>query len=270
MKIWLQKHAIQGRIPELDAWYQAHIAAVVHPGTEVVIRTLPRRTYRAEIPCEYVSYGALALKFNAYFANTALQAEREGYDAWVIAAGQDPGLPQARTLATIPTLGYGSTTFHYCAQNEIRFGLIGFIPGLREPIMDNLHRYRTHHLLSSYALIPGGKNAVLSAIEGHPDPFLEEFAKAASEAAALGAQVIIPAEGLPTEILWHHGVRHLAGLPVLDPLGLLLKSAENEVQLRSLGCVARPSTGYWFNQPDKAVLDHIESVFPISPIEHED
>lgn len=269
MKIWLQKHVIQGRNPELDEWYRQHIEAVVNPGTEVVIRTLPRRTYESHLPYDYVSYGAIALRFNQYFADTAVQAEREGYDAWVIAAGQDPGLPQARTLATIPTLGYGSTAFHYCAQNEIRFAIIGFIPALREPILGNIHRYRTTHLLSSYSLIPSGKTAVLSAISGNPDQFLEEFMKASSEAAEAGAQVIIPAEGLPAEVLWHCGVREIAGLPVIDPLGLLLKSAEREVQLRALGCVARPSTGFWFTQPDQRIMEYVESVYPPYKIEQE-
>lgn len=36
MRIWLQKHVIEDRLPELDRWYRAHIADVVDPGTEVV------------------------------------------------------------------------------------------------------------------------------------------------------------------------------------------------------------------------------------------
>lgn len=203
MRIWLQKHVIEGRMSALDDWYRAHIAAVVSPGTEVSIRTLPRRTYETDVPYQYVSYGAVALRFNHYFAETAVQAERDGYDAWVIAAGQDPGLPAARTLAAIPTLGYGCTVFNYCARNEMRFGIIGFAPGLREPIIDNVRRYRTDHLLVDYHLLPGSKETVTAAIGGRPERFLEEFAAAADEAAAAGAQVLIPAEGLPAEILWH-------------------------------------------------------------------
>lgn len=161
MKIWLQKHVISRRLPELDEWYDRHISAVVDPGTEVRIRTLPARTYATEVPYDYVPYGSVALRFNYYFAQTAVQAEREGYDAWVIAAGQDPGLPAARTLATIPTLGYGSTAFGYCARHEIRFGIVGFVPGLREPITDNVRRYGTGHLMSGYWVMPDGKQAVL-------------------------------------------------------------------------------------------------------------
>jgi allantoin racemase len=267
VRIWLQKHVIEDRLPELDDWYRSHIATVVDPATEVATRTLPRLTYQTDVPYQYVTYGAVAVHFNHYFAQSAVQAERDGFDAWVIAAGQDPGLPAARTLATIPTLGYGNTVFGHCARDEIRFGIIGFASGLREPIVENVRRYRTDHLLANYSVIPGGKEAVVAAIVGKPEQFLDEFGIAAAQAAAAGAQVIIPAEGLPAEVLWHYNIRTLAGLPVLDPLGLLLKSAENEVRLRALGCVARPTTGFWYARPDRDVTEHIESVFATTEIE---
>lgn len=261
MRIWLQKHIIEDRLPQLDEWYRAHIDDVVAPGTEVAIHTLPRRTYETDVPYQYVTYGAVAVYFNHYFARSAVRAERAGFDAWVIAAGQDPGLPAARTLATIPTLGYGSTVFHHCSREEIRFAIVGFAAGLREPILDNVRRYRTEHLLAGYSAIPSGKTAVVEAITGSPEHFLEEFTAAAEQLAGEGAQVIVPAEGLPAEILWHYGVRQLAGLPVIDPLGMLLKAAENEVRLRELGCAARPATGFHYARPEAALIEHIESVF---------
>ncbi|MBU3750835.1 MAG: hydantoin racemase [Mycobacterium sp.] len=267
MRIWLQKHVVEGRMPALDQWYRTHIGAVVDPGTEVVIHTLPRRAYEAAVPYDYVTFGAVAVHFNHYFARTAVQAERDGFDAWVIAAGQDPGLTAARTLATIPTLGYGSVSFHHCLREEMRFGLIGFAAALREPIVANVTRYRAEHLLASYSVIPGAKDAVVSAIAGDPDVFLGDFTTAAARAADEGAQVIIPAEGLPAEILWHYGIRELSGLPVLDPLGMVLKAAENEVRLRALGCVGRPTTGFGYARPPEALIEHIESVFAANEIE---
>lgn len=262
MRIWLQKHVVEGRMPELDEWYREHVAAVVDPGTEVVTHTLPPEAYETDIPEQRVTFGALAHHFNHYFARSAAQADRDGFDAWVIAAGQDPGLDGARAMATIPTLGYGSVTFNYCLREGIRFGIIGFAEGLREPITANVERYGAGHLLADYAIIPGGPKAMAAAIAGDPQRFLDEVAEAAAEAAAAGAQVIVPAEGLPAEALWHYGVREACGLPVLDPLGLLLKSAETEVRLRELGSVARPSTGFWFARPGQEALEEVERAFP--------
>jgi allantoin racemase len=267
MKIWLQKHVVEGRLPILDGWYREHIAAVVDPGTEVSIGSLPSDAYKTETPEKFVICGAIATEFNHYFARTAVKAELDGYDAWVIASGQDPGLQAARCLSTIPALGLGSTAFNYCAQKEMRFGIVGFIPGLREVIAENLHRYRTHHLLSCHCVIPGGESSISSAMAGKPDQLLEEVDSAAEQAKSAGAQVIIPAEGLITEALWANGIRTLRGLPVLDTLGLLLKSAEAEVRLRGLGCVARPSCGFWYEHPGREVMTHFENIFANQKIE---
>ena len=261
MRIWLQKHVVEGRMPELDQWYREHIAAVVDPGTEVVTHTLPPEAYEADIPEQLVTFGVMAVHFNHYFARTAAQADREGYDAWVIAAGQDPGLPAARVLATIPTLGYGSVAFNRCLREGIRFGIVGFADGLREPITANVEAYGAGRLLADYAVIPGGPRTMIAAIAGNPQPFLDQVEAAAVGAAKAGAQVIIPAEGLPAEALWHFGVREVGGLPVVDPLGLLLKTAETEVRLRELGSVARPTPGFLYARPAQEAIDHVESVF---------
>jgi len=261
MRIWLQKHVVEGRMPELDEWYRAHIEQVTDPGTEVVTHTLPADAYDSQVPESHVTYGALAVHFNHYFARSAFQAEREGYDAWVIAAGQDPGLEAARTLATIPTLGYGSTTFHLCMRDSIRFGIVGFAQGLREPIVHNVRRYGAEGLMASYSVIPGGQPAILEAIGGSPEQFLEEFEIASAGAAEAGAQVIVPAEGLPAEILWHSGVHEAGGIPVLDPLGILIKTAEAEVRLRELGSLARPVTGFFYARPGDEAVEQVESVF---------
>ena len=143
------------------------------------------------------------------------------------------------------------------------------VPCLKEPIIENVRHYRADHLLASYELVPGSISATTSAIAGDPAQFLSEFADAAAQARAAGAQVILPATGLPAEILWHYEVREAAGLPVLDPLGLLLKSAETEVRLRALRCTARTDVGYWFARPDPDVIDHIDSVFASNHIEQE-
>lgn len=71
----------------------------------------------------------------------AYQAERAGFDAYVIGTSQDPGLWEARALASIPVLGYGETAFHFAAMTGRRFAVVGFIPELAEPIAENLRRY---------------------------------------------------------------------------------------------------------------------------------
>ncbi|KOX30095.1 hydantoin racemase [Saccharothrix sp. NRRL B-16348] len=261
MRIWFHKHTVEGRLPLLDDWYRKHLAEVASPGTTIDIKTLPEDTYGDATPFDLVKFGALQIHFNAYFAQSAVVAEREGYDAWVIAAGQDPGLHDARAMTSIPTLGYGETAFFYSALMGYRFGVLGFMPALREIISENIERYGIGNRLSSYEMAADGHEAVRLAVNGDFDLFLDAYGAAAQRAAEAGAQLLIPAEGIPTEIFWHLGVKELHGLPLIDPAGLLVRMTELTVDAQRLGITSRSGAGYWFRRPDDRLTEHIENVF---------
>jgi allantoin racemase len=262
MRIWFHKHTVEGRLPLLDKWYREHLAVVAAPDTEIDIKTLPEDTYDASLPFDLVKYGSLAIHFNAYFARAAVRAQEQGYDAWVIAAGQDPGLRDARAQTTIPTLGYGETTFFHLSMLGYRFAVLGFMPGLKEIITENIvTRYGLGDRLAAYELADHGHCAVNRALNGDFDLFVEVFSAAAKQAVAKGAQVLVPGEGIPAEIFWHLGIHELHGVPVVDPAGLLVRTTELVVRNDHLNVLNRSSAGYWFRRPSAEVTKHIEDVF---------
>lgn len=261
MRIWFHKHTVEGRLPLLDQWYREHLDAIAGPGTVIDIKTLPAETYPDNTPFGLVGHHSAQVLFSEHFAHAAVHAERAGYDAWVTAAGQDPGLRDARHLAAIPTLGYGETSFFLSALTGRRFGVLGFMPPLEEPIRANIKRYGLETSLAGYEVVPGGWDGVHRALAGDYDEFVTAYSDAALRAAKAGAEVIIPAEGIPNEIFWHLGIRELHGLPVADPAGLAVKFAELSVTLHRLGIFSQSEVGYWFNRPDPAVTRHLEKVF---------
>jgi allantoin racemase len=267
MRIWFHKHTVEGRLPLLDDWYRAHLNEIAGPGTVIDIKTLPAETYPSDTPFGLVGHHFAQVLFSEHFAHSALRAEREGYDAWVIAAGQDPGLRDARHLAGIPTLGYGETAFFLSAMTGQRFGLLGFMPPLEEPIRHNISRYGLDRWLASYEVVQSGWDGVHNALDGDYDGFVTAYTEAAERAKKAGAEIIIPAEGIPNEIFWHLGIRELAGLPVVDPAGLAVKVAELSVQLSGLGIFTRSNSGYWFHRPPSDIAHHLEKVFLGSTIQ---
>lgn len=257
MRVWFQKHVVAGRNPDLDRWYDKHIAGVIDPHTTITVGTLPESVYDATLPDDLVGFGAIGVAFGRYFADSALRAQRAGYDAWISGAGQDPGLAEARLLTSIVVVGYGETSFLHCAQLGARFGIIGFHADLQDAITATVDRLRLQRLLAGYYVIPHGIDTVTQAVAGEPSVLIAALSAAGARAAAAGAQILIPAEGLCNEALVHAGIRQLAGLPVIDPGGLAIKTAEHLVALRRLGIAERPTTGYHFRQPAAEVLDHV-------------
>lgn len=260
-RIWIQKHTVEGRRPLLDAWYRDHLAALVSDETEIDIHTLPAEAYASSLPEGMVRYGAIETFFSEYFACQAVAAERAGYDAFITLASQDPGLHSARSLVGIPVLGYGETSFHMAAMSGQRFAVVGFIEELEEILRENLARARLEHLCAGFEYVEGGAEVVEEGLTGRPERFVASFLAAARRAVARGAQLIIPGEGLPNEILWREGITELDGVPIVDSDGLVVTMAELSVRLIRAGVFGRSHAGYWLRRPDPAFMAHLQDVF---------
>lgn len=262
MKIWFQKHTVIGRNPWLDQAYERHFAAILPAGTEVAFGSLPAETYEGSLPADYVRYGQLEVLFSWYFAHQALVAERNGYDAYVVGTSQDPGLRMARSLVSIPVVGYGEATFGLLHGQGIRFGIVGFIPALEEALADNLATCGTAASCAGFAYIPSGKERVEDALkDGDVADLLPLMSEAAEGLRARGAQVIVPGEGLPNEALWAAGVRRLAGLPFIDADGIAVTSAETLARGRQLGLWSAGATGYHTRRASTEEVDRLRQLF---------
>lgn len=261
IRIWFQKHTVKGRMPLLDEWYVEHFASVTGPDTIVDIHTLPERAYPKSLPEGVVRFGAVEGFFSQYFAEQAYAAEQQGYDAFITGASQDPGLQLARTLVGIPVLGYGETAFHTAAMTGQSFAVVGFIPELAEPIAENISRMGLESKFRGFTYIEGGADRVGRALQGDTADFLEAFLVAARKAIAGGAQLIIPGEGLPNEILVHEGIIDIDGVPIVDPDGLVVKTAEHLVEMQRLGIMQRSTAGYAQRRPDAEYIRHLTEVF---------
>lgn len=261
MRIWLQKHTVEGRLPLLDQWYREHIAQLTAADTTVDVHSLPAGAYPADIPASVVRFGSVETFFAGYFAQQALNAERAGYDAFVIATSQDPGLREARSLVEIPVLGYGETSFHFAAMSGQRFAIVGCVKELAEPLEENIRRHGLIHKFCGFEYLDDGPAVIQKALGGDGDELFKGFEDAAERAVARGAQLIIPGEGLPNEALWHAGITEIGGAHIVDSDGLLLKAAELMVFLRNSKMLGRSSRGYWMGRPGADYLDHLAGVF---------
>lgn len=261
MRIWFQKHTVEGRMPLLDRWYEEHFSRIVRAGTTVDVHTLPPEAYPKSLPEGVVRFGAVEIFFSQYFARQAVEAERQGYDAFVIGTSQDPGLREARSLVGIPVLGYGETSFYTSAMTGHNFSIVGFIPELAEPLRQNVAAAGLESRFCGFRYIRDGAQLVSQALAGDTAAFLEAFEDAARASIADGSQLIILGEGLPNEILVHEGVHEIDGVPVLDSDGLLVKTAENLVEMQRLRITARSTAGYWMRRPDATYLRHLTETF---------
>ncbi|GAA1624649.1 hypothetical protein GCM10009733_021700 [Nonomuraea maheshkhaliensis] len=235
--------------------YAKHIAAIARTST-VDLHTLPPHAYDSTLPEQLVGHGDSGLLISNFFADSAVTAEKQGYHAWISAAGQDPGLLAARTRCSIPVVGYGDVVWQAARAEQHRLGVLGFHPGLREPITANIAAASAP--LARYHVVEHGPELVTRALNGSFDPLLNAYSQAAAQAAQAGAQWLVPAEGIVNEIFVHLDLHEIEGLPVIDPGGWAIKQAEHLCELRSLRIVARPTTGYWRSRTPEPLLERLQ------------
>lgn len=168
----------------------------------------------------------------------AVAAEADGCDAFLIGHFQDSGLHEARSAVDIPVLGLGETSMlHACTLGQ-RIGLITI-----DPIFIAWHQEQTVRYGLSERVI--GVTAMTGLVVGdyvsacqEEDAFsrvFEQFQKAAQPLLERGAEVLIPAGGLPALVLSRRPGLAVDGAAVLNPVPVLAKHGEAAVALGRLG-----------------------------------
>jgi allantoin racemase len=168
----------------------------------------------------------------------AVAAEADGCDAFLIGHFQDSGLHEARSAVDIPVLGLGETSMlHACTLGQ-RIGLVTIDPIFIAWHQEQIARYALRERVIGVSAMTG--LVVEDYVRACEDEIafakvFEQFEHVAQPLLAAGAEVLIPAGGLPAMVLSRRPGLTVAGAPVLNPVPVLAKHGEAAVALGRLG-----------------------------------
>ncbi|MFZ2064799.1 MAG: aspartate/glutamate racemase family protein [Xanthobacteraceae bacterium] len=176
----------------------------------------------------------------------ALEAERAGYDAFVIGHFQEPGLLEIRGAVDIPVIGLGEASMLMALSMGGRLGLVTIDPSF---IDWHERQVRTHCFDRRVA----GVRAVHMDLPSFMRAFTDEdtyarvradFIEQVRPLVAAGAEVILPAGGLPMLLFSRECPFVIDGALVLNGIAVAVKAAEMALSLRQLtgAVVSRRST----------------------------
>jgi len=166
----------------------------------------------------------------------ALQAERAGYDAFVIGHFQEPGLLQIRGAVDIPVIGLGEASMLAALSMAGRLGLVTI-----DPVFIDWHqRQIAAHCFDQRVV---GVRAIQIDLPGFMRAFTDDASYAKVRAdfvaqvrplVAAGAEVIIPAGGLPMLLFSRERPFLIDAAPVLNGIAVAAKAAEMTLALSRL------------------------------------
>jgi allantoin racemase len=234
--------------------YVAHLSAylgrIAMPGVTVEVHGLSP-TVR--------DFGRLAeLRCAVRAISNGIDAERDGYDAFVIGHFQDPGLYELRSALNIPVIGVGEATLFAAAQLGRRLGLVTLHPVFEVWHLEQAERYGLGGRVTQVAGLGCEPSEFSVAFAGDAEArarLLARFAACAAPMVAAGADVIVPAGVLPGMLVAGERGYRIGHAPVINCASVGLKAAEMWLQLRALDGVG-PSRGPSFAlAPERAKAD---------------
>jgi allantoin racemase len=132
---YLLPTACTGKLSGELARREKILRAIVPPGTRIDIFGLekdPAKSHLQTIQSEYD--GAISTPEDI---RCALEAERAGYQAVIIACGADPGVNPIREALRIPVIPPGSAAQHFCSMLGHRFSIL--TTGKSNPFHTEIH-----------------------------------------------------------------------------------------------------------------------------------
>lgn len=185
----------------------------------------------------------------------AVQAERDGYDAFVVGHFQDSGLYEVRSMVDIPVIALGEASMLHACQLGQHIGIITinprFVPGHRHQIKKyGLERRVTG--VHGMTFEPGqimaaiGDAEKLNAAKGL-------FEEQGLPLVAGGCDVLIPAGGIPMLLFSAIRDHRVGAAPVINGIPIAVKMAEMAVKLRRLTGLGVSRTGDYVKAPPEIV-----------------
>lgn len=229
MRIWWQSFIDATSSAPYMARLQAWLNEVAAPGTEVVVHGIspPDR-----------GFGRLAeFRCAVQAVDNGIEAEEQGYDAFVFGHFQEPGLPELKSALRIPVIGVGEATLHFAAQMGRNIGLISLDDCFRGLHYEQADRAGLGARVSHVAGMncdPSHFSACFAGDAAAKAAMIAAFTEAASKMVDEGADVIVPAGVLPGLLIGsEHGLR-VGHAPVVNCAAVGLMQAEMQVRLHRL------------------------------------
>lgn len=241
MKIWYQSSSLIGVDPRWEPYYESlkkHVQKVARSDTKVDVRGV-KFGHPLRERSSYVQY-----LHQAQIIDNAIQAEREGYDAFCVACALDPGFREIREVVDIPVAFLSESCFHLASILASRFSLLSHSEEALTILRQRIKEYGLQEqFITSLVLDIHFPEDLLNAFK-NPDPIIDVIKETGRKAVKLGMGMLVPACNLLNMVLVDAGLREVDGVPILDSAGVMVKAAEFMVDLAQAG-ISRSRAGLY-------------------------
>ena len=256
MRLWHQSFTEIDKMPSYKSAMQEHLEKVAAPGTEIVMHGTAPGTHTTKYPGRDISYPYVQHLHSLQFLESVIQAEKEGYDAYLLSTLPDPYLQVAQSIVDIPVVGFGFSSMHTAAYLGRRFGIVCFIEELVPYYAENVRKYGLESLAGPVRYLGLGFRDVYGGFKD-PSRVVEAFTRVVRELITEGVDVVIPGEAPLGLLLQRAGIHRIDEVPVVDGLATTVKAAEMLVGLQRSSNMRVTRQGSFFARPAEGRIEEL-------------
>ena len=251
-KIWFQGATDKVHMAPYIAKVEAHLKSILDPEFSA--------TFRTTTPPATTTHAITEFRIARNLIRNAVEAERQGYDAMAITHFQDAGLAEVKSVAEIPVLGLGETTLHFSLTLGRKIGLVTINPAFIPWHEDQIIKYGIQPRVIGVRAVNAD---VLDYIEAFAskaayDKLLPLWERECRVLLDAGADVIVPAGGIPMMLFGGAKGANIDGAPIVNGMSVIAKAAEMAVKLRQHGGIAVSRRSNFARPPEKALKEFLE------------
>lgn len=260
MRLWHQSFTVLDDLPAYRGTIEEEMRNVAAPGTEVVLHGMSAETYRSAYPGDDIKYAVIQELHTQQILRNVRQADREGYDGFLLSTLPDAGLRQARSITDMPVVGYGQSAMFVAAMSGATVGIVCMIRELIPLYDDNARKFGFGARFAGAHWIGLGFDEVSAGFQD-PGPVISALRDKVGELEARGIEVVIPGEAVLNAVVRKGGISRIGEVAVVDGLAATLKMGEMMVGLgRSTG-LRHARVGYWSARPPDGRLDALDNYY---------
>lgn len=230
---------------------EPHLRRIVDPQFDFSFNTVT--------PPATTTHALTEFRMARAFIRNTIEAERQGYDVVAISHFQDAGLAEAKSAVNIPVLGLGETTLMHACTLGRKIGLVTINPVFIPWHEDQVNRYGIAQRVVGVRAVDGKVSDFMDAFESEAGykPLAAKFEQEVNHLINAGADVIVPAGGLPMLLFGGRFAAQMGGAPILDGLSIIAKAAEMAVRLKELTGLAVSRRSNYQNPPPKSLEEFL-------------
>jgi Asp/Glu/hydantoin racemase len=258
MRILYQSMTPVHDLPNYAQALKRHAEKLCSPATEVVLNGMPAEFFEGSSPTEVYRYPYAKHKIASAVLDIGRRAEAEGYDAYVLGSFSEPFLPELRSVLGIPVTSMAESCALIACSLAEKFAFVSLSQVSARRLKAIVEKHGLTSRVSGFHALPRPVNEhALNAAFGDPAALIANFSEAARAAIDEGADLVVPAEGVLTEVLFFGGLASLDGATVMDCVGATLCHTETLVNLHRRGGMGVGRRWAWL-QPPPELLERLD------------